>query len=103
MFLSKKINIASLLFIFSFFLKALIFIRSSSSPFAMEKLEKELKEEFQLVSQEMDLISIKCIEVQRRLFEVTLTHHIDEILEPKKEEESSKESESKTQKRRQKR
>ena len=63
----------------------------------MEKLEKELKEKFQLVSQEMDLISIKCIEVQRRPFEVTLTHHIGEILEPKKEEESSKESESKTQ------
>ena len=69
----------------------------------MEKLEQELKEEFQFVSQEMDLISIKCIEVQRRLFEVTLTHHIGEILEPKKEEESSKESESKTQKRRQRR
>lgn len=50
----------------------------------MEKLEQELKEEFQFVSQEMDLISIKCIEVQRRLFEVTLTHHIGEILEPKK-------------------
>ena len=63
----------------------------------MEKLEQELKEEFQFVSQEMDLISIKCIEVQRRLFEVTLTHHNGEILEPKKEEESSKESESKTQ------
>ena len=70
--------------------------------FAMEKLEQELNEEFQFVSQEMDLISIKCIEVQRRLFEVTLTHHIGEILEPKKEE-SSKESESKTQKRRQRR
>ena len=68
----------------------------------MEKLEQELMKEFQFVSQEMDLISIKCIEVQRRLFEVTLTHHIGEILEPKKEEEeSSKESESKTQKRRQ--
>ena len=55
----------------------------------MEKLEQELKEEFQNVSQELDLISIKCIEIQRQLFEVTLTHRIGDILEPKKEEEES--------------
>ena len=63
----------------------------------MEKLEQELKEEFQNVSQELDLISIKCIEIQRQLFEVTLTHRIGDILEPKKEEEeSAKKSDSET-------
>ena len=58
----------------------------------MEKLEQELKEEFQNLSQELDLISIKCIEIQRQLFEVTLTHRIGDILEPKKAEESAKKS-----------
>ena len=58
----------------------------------MEKLEQELKEEFQNLSQELDLISIKCIEIQRQLFEVTLTHRIGDILEPKKAEEGAKKS-----------
>ena len=66
---------------------------------AMEKLEQELKEEFQNVSQELDLISIKCIEIQRQLFEVTLNHRINDILGPKKEEEEgAKKSESETKK-----
>ena len=65
---------------------------------AMEKLEQELKEEFQNVSQELDLISIKCIEIQRQLFEVTLNHRISDILGPKKEEEVAKKSESETKK-----
>ena len=64
----------------------------------MEKLEQELKEEFQNLSQELDLISIKCIEIQRQLFEVTLTHRISDILEPKKAEGAKKSAESETEK-----
>ena len=65
---------------------------------AMEKLEQELKEEFQNLSQELDLISIKCIKIQRQLSKVTVTHRIGDILESKDEEESAKKSEPETKK-----
>ena len=50
------------------------------------------------MTQELDLISIKCIKIQRQLSEVTVTHRIGDILESKNEEESAKKSEPETKK-----
>ena len=43
----------------------------------MEKFQKEIKNEINNISNDLDAITSSCIEIQRQLFEITFDHRLN--------------------------
>ena len=57
----------------------------------MEKFQKEIKNEINNISIDLDAITSSCIEIQRQLFEITFDHRLNnQELEKKKADEEAK-------------
>ena len=61
----------------------------------MEKFQKEIKNEINNISNDLDAITSSCIEIQRQLFEITFDHRLnnqelEKNAEKKKADEEAK-------------
>ena len=60
----------------------------------MEKFQKEIKNEINNISNDLDAITSSCIEIQRQLFEITFDHHLNnQELEKNSEKKKADEEE----------